>query len=644
MKRSLMTMQSARLPVAYRMMIIGMAIGISAGIAFAAEEKRFIDHRDGTVTDTETGLRWLLDADEFGPLPWTEALDRCESLGATDFDWLSDGSMPGDWRLPDHHELRTLTAFYALGDALPEDHPFRNVREARYWTRSEGYDNTRAWSVQPNARSSRRAPVAFTEKTEPKHVWPVRGEAVVRHKGRPELVDDYEGLSEREQRRAERDALWDFQHLRRQDGFVEAHTDAFLRIPADLEDWYPDRFTMARTPPRIWYRILPDLQPEYFPEGEAYSSGWSNWAMITRGNDDDFYMAAGDHRGRGSNINIYQYRLTDGPHGTVEKVLDVGQALSWHQDMYTDGKIHGYMRIMPNGDLWAATHHGPYPNEAWYAEGYRGSWLFSFNIHTRETTNYGVPLVGNSLPYFSVDTRNGYFMGSGNLDQTVLGWDINEQRVRFAGYPPNGWIWWRVVFLPDERTGLFWGMDESEEPYRFMSFDPELNRFERYDLEVPRHPETGEQGRISRLTIRRDADGWHYGHAGGVLFRFRPDGADGPEAEALSIVRGSVHQISMCPAQRYVYYVPRVRGWPGRGMIQQYDIKTGAHKTLAFLADHILKHYGISFCHGAYGAKISACGSFLVVLDNGWSSADAGLSGFPILLVVEIPESERELD
>jgi hypothetical protein len=62
--------------------------------------------------------------------------------------------------------------------------------------------------------------------------------------------------------------------------------------------------------------------------------------------------------------------------------------------------------------------------------------------------------------------------------------------VRFAGYPPHGWIWWGRAMLCDEKTGKFWGIDTSEEPHRLMSFDPELNRFERYEVTIPANPLT----------------------------------------------------------------------------------------------------------------------------------------------------------
>ena len=74
-------------------------------------QNRFVDCGNGTITDTLTGLVWLRQA----------ACDDLPGMGGTNFgDWrtamqsadalehglcgLSDGSEPGDWRLPAQHE------------------------------------------------------------------------------------------------------------------------------------------------------------------------------------------------------------------------------------------------------------------------------------------------------------------------------------------------------------------------------------------------------------------------------------------------------------------------------------------------------------------------------------------------------------
>jgi len=61
---------------------------------------KYIDHGDGTVTDTETGLMWQQDT-VLGST-WQAALSYCENL------WLAGY---GDWRLPNRNELQSLVDY-----------------------------------------------------------------------------------------------------------------------------------------------------------------------------------------------------------------------------------------------------------------------------------------------------------------------------------------------------------------------------------------------------------------------------------------------------------------------------------------------------------------------------------------------------
>ncbi len=455
------------------------------------------------------------------------------------------------------------------------------------------------------------------------------------------VLGDTAQILEKEQARRQRTEQNDIRNLRQRREFVVHRSEAFITLPDREID---AEFSVATVPPTMKLQMLPDLDPEFFDGGgEVYDTGWANWAKVTRSDDNRFYMAAGDHRSRGANINLYEYRPRD---DVIERVLDVGEALGWHDDMYTDGKIHGRMGIMPDGNLWAATHRGPRPTEAWYQAGYRGSWLFSYNIHTGESRNWGVPLVGNSLPYFNIDTERGIFFGSGGAG-TVLSWDIHAKQVRFAGYPPNGWDWWQVGTWLDPRTGLFWSMDLSEEPYRIMSFDPELNRFERYDVEAPRHPMTGLQERWGRFggnggLTEPDEDGWTIHATGGFFYRFRPDGDNGPEIETMGMAwdrnrRRGPGQLAISPEGRYIYYV--VRGDPAP--LLQYDLATDRIKAIAFLQDFVFEKYGYWMFGSVFGMDVSNDGSFVVVLTNGAFEGRNRNYGFPALVVIEIPESER---
>lgn len=94
---------------------------------------RFADNKDGTVTDKLTGLIWLKNGNPFSTRNWEQALRDCHSL-ANGKHGLSDGSVPGDWRLPNINELRSLEDYNEHTPALPSGHPFANVRQSLCWS------------------------------------------------------------------------------------------------------------------------------------------------------------------------------------------------------------------------------------------------------------------------------------------------------------------------------------------------------------------------------------------------------------------------------------------------------------------------------------------------------------------------------
>jgi hypothetical protein len=68
---------------------------------------RFVVCGDGAVKDNLTGLFWLENANCFGTLNWADANIPAAQLG--DGQWgLTDGSSPGDWRLPTEAEWQVV--------------------------------------------------------------------------------------------------------------------------------------------------------------------------------------------------------------------------------------------------------------------------------------------------------------------------------------------------------------------------------------------------------------------------------------------------------------------------------------------------------------------------------------------------------
>jgi hypothetical protein len=129
---------------------------------------RFTDNNDGTVTDNLTNLVWLKNANCDGTRNWTTALADANGL-ANGQCGLTDGSVAGDWWLPNIRQLQSLVDYGQNGPALPSGHPFTGVQSSYYWssTTYAGFTDF-AWYVDMTSAACS----AF--KTNTYHVWPVR--------------------------------------------------------------------------------------------------------------------------------------------------------------------------------------------------------------------------------------------------------------------------------------------------------------------------------------------------------------------------------------------------------------------------------------------------------------------------------------
>jgi hypothetical protein len=149
---------------------------------------RFTDNGDGTVADNLTGLVWLKDASCLVSGSWTDVLswadrlhDGCADCGGAGNDCgLSDGSLAGDWRLPNMKELYSLIHFGVRAPAVPntagtgqwaEGDPFLDVESSWYWssTTVAGFTDY-IWIVDLNSGLT-----GSSAKTGPRNTWPVRG-------------------------------------------------------------------------------------------------------------------------------------------------------------------------------------------------------------------------------------------------------------------------------------------------------------------------------------------------------------------------------------------------------------------------------------------------------------------------------------
>jgi hypothetical protein len=114
---------------------------------------RFTNNNDGTITDNLTGLIWPTysenasgGCDYVNTLDWSEIFSTVASLedGLCD---LTDGSSPGDWRIPNIRELHSLVDYRYTYPALSnmegtakidDNHPFSDIRF--------GHVSTTVWS------------------------------------------------------------------------------------------------------------------------------------------------------------------------------------------------------------------------------------------------------------------------------------------------------------------------------------------------------------------------------------------------------------------------------------------------------------------------------------------------------------------
>ena len=146
---------------------------------------RFADNGNGTVTDNLTGLIWLKNAGCWKPMTspmyptWEGALVAAATLNSGECG-LTDGSVEGDWRLPNRRELLSLVhqgyEDPALSNAAGtgqwvEGDPFTDVMANGYWT-SSSTDGAHEWAYVVSFQTG-EADTDLRAAKAP--VWPVRG-------------------------------------------------------------------------------------------------------------------------------------------------------------------------------------------------------------------------------------------------------------------------------------------------------------------------------------------------------------------------------------------------------------------------------------------------------------------------------------
>jgi uncharacterized protein (TIGR02145 family) len=148
---------------------------------------RYVDNLDGTMTDCRSNLIWLTNAGCTGAgyLNWWEAMIWMQGL-QDGICGLTDGSLPGDWRLPTRTEwMAMIISATKQGFTNPA---FTNAAGTAQWTNSQTYDfqnlhisdfywsSTRASDTSAWGADMYAGTVASASKTSStlNHVWPVR--------------------------------------------------------------------------------------------------------------------------------------------------------------------------------------------------------------------------------------------------------------------------------------------------------------------------------------------------------------------------------------------------------------------------------------------------------------------------------------
>ncbi len=169
-----------------------------ASCADPTNSDRYIDCGNGTVTDNDTGLVWLADANCLdGFFDWFTAMEfvaglsdkPAGSVAAAHDCGLSDGSSPGEWRLPSVEEWEAMIAVadgLGCSPSITNDAgddcwdaacvtagacSFSGVVSSFYWSASTFVsDPAFAWVVDLGFGG-----VSVRHKTDTFYVWPVRG-------------------------------------------------------------------------------------------------------------------------------------------------------------------------------------------------------------------------------------------------------------------------------------------------------------------------------------------------------------------------------------------------------------------------------------------------------------------------------------
>lgn len=105
------------------------------------DEIQFVDNKNGTVTDTNTGLMWQ--QGEAGSKTWEEAVTYCRTLQLAGY---------SDWRLPDIYELESIEdeSYFPSTNHLIDKNFFPGAVPLPYWSSTTDNDGSNVFAEKVN--------------------------------------------------------------------------------------------------------------------------------------------------------------------------------------------------------------------------------------------------------------------------------------------------------------------------------------------------------------------------------------------------------------------------------------------------------------------------------------------------------------
>jgi len=443
-------------------------------------------------------------------------------------------------------------------------------------------------------------------------------------------------------------------------GRVVVDQDKKMLVPPQhIKPFEGKYFTMAKTPPKVEFGVIP-ATPRFFPEpvDDHHRAFWASWSQSAYyPPNGKFYTAIGDNGSYNAHLYIVEYDPARLSFGLSREIND---ALGRAENVFSEGKIHGNLDFLDGPYLWFCTYWSKYPDvhEEDFATGYTGGHIMAYNVETKEFCDFGVPMLRASWPGHRVDTKRRMLYAVGYYCE-FLAWDIDYQKVNWAGYLPEGMVWSNRTFLIDEAAGKVYTCNQhpSDPKRRLIEYDPSKNRFRLLNAEMPPTEQVGDYkgGAVSPMravTESKAPDGLFYGTTHeGELFTFNPEteeikdlGINWPGEERYTT------SMQRSPGGRYIYYAPGAHGEANNdgSPVVQYDTQTGERKILAFLTPYYYDQYGYT-PSGAFSVRLDDRGERLFICWNGafveyeYTIGEKKKSLFKhnSITLLHIPESER---